>query len=472
MNTHNLILNVDSYKASHYLQYPPGTQYVSSYVESRGGPFDASLFFGLQAFIKEYLLTPITANDIAEAESLLREHGVPFNRAGWEYILRVHRGYLPLVIEAVPEGTMIPTSNVMLQVTNTDSNCEWLTSYIETALLRAIWYPTTVATISHAVRQVIGRYLAETSDSTDSLPFKLHDFGARGVSSLESAALGGLAHLVNFHGTDTVSALIAARRYYGEHMAGFSIPAAEHSTMTAWGKDREAQAYENMLNRFAGPNQMVAVVSDSYDLWNALENIWGDRLRDRVKQNGGTVVIRPDSGDPEEVVVRTLEILMERFGYQQTHSGYRLLPDYIRVIQGDGVNLESIGAILEAMKQRGLSADNVAFGMGGALLQKLNRDTLRFAMKANAICIDNQWSDIWKDPVTDSGKRSKRGRLALIHDHDGYATVRLEELGDRKNLLRPVYRNGELLIDDSFCQVRQRATITPRFGAQYPLEVS
>lgn len=211
MNTHNLILNVDSYKASHYLQYPPGTQYVSSYVESRGGPFDASLFFGLQAFIKEYLLTPITANDIAEAESLLREHGVPFNRAGWEYILRVHRGYLPLVIEAVPEGTMIPTSNVMLQVTNTDSNCEWLTSYIETALLRAIWYPTTVATISHAVRQVIGRYLAETSDSTDSLPFKLHDFGARGVSSLESAALGGLAHLVNFHGTDTVSALIAAR---------------------------------------------------------------------------------------------------------------------------------------------------------------------------------------------------------------------------------------------------------------------
>ena len=190
---------------------------------------------------------------------------------------------------------------------------------------------------------------------------------------------------------------------------------------------------------------------------NALENIWGDRLRDRVKQNGGTVVIRPDSGDPEEVVVRTLEILMERFGFQQTHSGYRLLPDYIRVIQGDGVNLESIGAILEAMKQRGLSADNVAFGMGGALWQKLNRDTLRFAMKANAICIDNQWSDIWKDPVTDSGKRSKRGRLALIHDHDGYATVRLVDLGDRKNLLRPVYRNGELLIDDSFCQVRQRA---------------
>lgn len=460
MNTHNLILNVDSYKASHYLQYPPGTQYVSSYVESRGGPFDASLFFGLQAFIKEYLLRPITANDIAEAESLLREHGVPFNRAGWEYILRVHRGHLPLLIEAAPEGTLIPTSNVMLQVTNTDSNCEWLTSYIETALLRAIWYPTTVATISHAARQVIGRYLAETADSTDSLPFKLHDFGARGVSSLESAALGGLAHLVNFHGTDTVSALIAARRYYGEHMAGFSIPAAEHSTMTAWGKDREAQAYENMLNRFSGPNQMVAVVSDSYDLWNALENIWGDQLREKVQDNGGTVVIRPDSGDPEKVVVRTLEILMDRFGHQQTHSGYRLLPDYIRVIQGDGVNLESIAAILEAMKQKGLSADNVAFGMGGALLQKLNRDTLRFAMKANAICIDNQWSDIWKDPVTDSGKRSKRGRLALVKEENSYATVRLEELGDAKNQLRPVYRNGELLVDDSFSQVRQRAEVT------------
>ncbi|MCU7843276.1 MAG: nicotinate phosphoribosyltransferase [Candidatus Thiodiazotropha sp. (ex Monitilora ramsayi)] len=456
MNSNNLILNTDSYKASHFLQYPPGTEYVSSYVESRGGRYSQTLFFGLQAFLKQYLTSPITRDDIDEAESLLTLHGLPFNRNGWNYILEQYGGYLPLSIEAVPEGSVIPTSNVMMQVVNTDSRVPWLTSYLETALLRAIWYPTTVATFSFQVRQLIKAYLEETAVSVDGLAFKLHDFGARGASSDETAALGGLAHLVNFQGTDTVAALIAARRWYGAEMAGFSIPAAEHSTITAWGEENEEAAYRNMLKQFAGEGRLVAVVSDSYDLWNALDNLWGGSLRKEVMRNGGTVVIRPDSGDPVKVVTKTIECLIRKFGAEQNAKGFWVLPDYIRVIQGDGISPDSIADILAAMKAKKLSAENIAFGMGAALLQKVNRDTLRFAMKASAICIEGQWRDVYKDPVTDPGKRSKAGRLALVEERGNLTTIRQESASDQ-NLLVEVFRNGELLQEWSFEQVRQRA---------------
>jgi nicotinamide phosphoribosyltransferase len=453
----NLILNSDSYKASHFLQYPPGTEYVSAYIESRGGRYPETLFFGLQAFIKQYLLSPITVNDIDEAEELLTAHGLPFNREGWNYILKQYGGYLPLSISAVPEGSVIPTGNIMLQIVNTDPFLPWLTSYVETALLRAIWYPTTVATFSYRVRELINRYLEETADSTESLAFKLHDFGARGASSRETAALGGLAHLVSFQGTDTVAALVAARRWYGADMAGFSIPAAEHSTITSWGEENEEAAYRNMLKQFAGEGRLLAVVSDSYDLWNSLENLWGESLREEVKNSGGTVVIRPDSGDPVEIVAESIERLMEKFGFRENSRGYRVLPDYIRVIQGDGVNPDSIADILAAMKARGLSAENIAFGMGAALLQKVNRDTQKFAMKASAICVNGEWRDVYKDPVTDPGKRSKAGRLALVEENGRLTTVRLEQAAKDRDRLTEVFRNGELLLDWSFEQIRDRA---------------
>ncbi len=412
--TNNLILNIDSYKASHYLQYPPKTEYVSSYIESRGGKYADGVFFGLQIFLKQYLSKPISAADIDKAEDILTQHGLPFCRENWLYILRQHNGYLPLKIQAVPEGYVIPTQNVLCQVINTDPRCSWLTSYMETAMLRAVWYPMTVATISWHCRQVIYHYLQKTADSTDGIDFKLHDFGARGVSSYESAAIGGLAHLVNFKGTDTVPALILARQCYGEEMAGFSIPAAEHSTMTAWGQDNEKAAYENMVDTFGGKDKLVAVVSDSYDLWHAVDTIWGEQLREKVENNGGTVVIRPDSGDPVRTTLEVIERLMDKFGYTLNSKGYRLLPPYIRVIQGDGIHAESLENILRTLKNNNISADNIAFGMGGALLQKLNRDSMRFAMKASYARVDGQWRDVFKDPVTDSGKRSKRGRLALI----------------------------------------------------------
>lgn len=453
----NLILNTDSYKMSHFAQYPQGAEYVSSYIESRGGVYPETVFFGLQAFVKEYLTCPISQADIDEADAVCTVHGVPFNREGWEYILNEYQGYLPLEIEAAPEGAVIPTGNVMVQVTNTDPKCAWLTSYIETALLRAVWYPTTVATVSRACRNIITRYMEETAESLDGLPFKLHDFGARGASSEEAAALGGAAHLVNFMGTDTLSGIMAARRYYNADMAGFSIPAAEHSTITSWGRDGETAAYANMIQQFGGEGRLVAVVSDSYDFWNAIDNIWGDELKEQVQQFGGTLVVRPDSGEPVEVVPEAIERLMAKFGYETNSKGYRVLPACVRLIQGDGICARSIDAILAAMKARGLSADNVAFGMGGELLQKINRDTQKFAMKASAICVNGEWRDVYKDPITDPGKRSKRGRLALINDEQGYRTVREDALGDQRNALVKVFRNGDALVDWTFDEVRERA---------------
>jgi len=241
---------------------------------------------------------------------------VPFNRDGWQHILERHDGYLPIEIQAVPEGTVLPVRNVLVQVMNTDPAVPWLTSYVETALLRAVWYPTTVATVSWQAKQIIKGYLEATANTLAGLPFKLHDFGARGASSEETAAIGGAAHLVNFMGSDTLSGVLAARRYYAEPMGAFSIPAAEHSTITAWGPEREREAYANMLEQFAGPDKPVAVVSDSYDLWHAIDNLWGRELRDAVIKSGGTLVVRPDSGNPVEVVTGVIERLMMWFGFE------------------------------------------------------------------------------------------------------------------------------------------------------------
>ena len=456
----NLILNTDSYKVSMFKQYPAGTTGVYSYIESRGGRYDETVFFGLQAFIKEYLLEPITQADIDIAEEILTAHGEPFNRAGWEYILRTHKGFLPLVIRAVPEGTVVPVKNVLATVENTDPECFWLTTYLETALLRAVWYGTTVATQSYTIKRVILDYLEKTGDPT-TIDFKLHDFGARGVSSIESAGIGGAAHLVNFMGSDTISGVLFAREYYNAGIAGFSIPAAEHSTITSWGRDGEVDAYRNMLTQFARPGTILAVVSDSYDIYNAASKLWGEELRQQVIDSGATVVIRPDSGDPVEVNRKLVEILGEKFGYTTNSKGFKVLNN-VRLIQGDGINELTVRSILGAFTAMGWSADNIAFGMGGALLQAVDRDTQKFAMKASSACIDDKWVDVQKDPITDSGKKSKAGRVTLWTNGTGEYVSSVDEpkqwadKGWTKALV-PVYWDGNLCKDYTFEEVRANA---------------
>ena len=454
----SIILNTDSYKCSMFLQMPQGTTGVYSYIESRGGRYDRTVFFGLQAFIKEYLLEPITQSDIDIADEILTAHGEPFNRAGWQYILDKHAGYLPVVIKAVPEGTVVPVKNVLATIENTDPECFWLTTWLETALLRAVWYGTTVATQSWKIKQVILDYLERTGDPT-TIDFKLHDFGARGVSSLESAGIGSAAHLVNFMGTDTISGVLFAREYYNAGIAGFSIPAAEHSTITSWGRDGEVDAYRNILNNFAKPGSIVAIVSDSYDIYNAVENLWGGELRQQVIDSGATVVIRPDSGDPVEVNRRLVEILGKKFGYTTNSKGFKVLNN-VRLIQGDGINELTVRCILGSFMAMGWSADNIAFGMGGALLQIVDRDTQKFAMKCSAAKINGEWVDVFKDPVTDRVKTSKKGRVTLWTSGGEFQTSVEQPKGwtDKGTewtiALQPVFENGVLLRDYTFEQVR------------------
>lgn len=456
----NIILDTDSYKASHWKQYPTDTQKVFSYVESRGGIHSETMFFGLQAWLKEYLSKPFTLADIQEAKEIFEAHGEPFNEYGWTSMWKKYGGYLPVRIRAIQEGTVVPVSNVLVTVENTDANFPWITSYIETALLRSVWYPTTVATTSRAIRKNIKAFLDNTADSSEGLPFKLHDFGARGVSSKESAGIGGMAHLATgAMGTDTVESLLYARKYYNADMPAYSIPAAEHSTITVWGKGKELDAYRNMLKQYAGPGKILAVVSDSYDIYNAVEKIWGEELRQEVIDSGATVVIRPDSGNPPEVVLKTLRILDSKFGSTTNSKGYKEL-NYVKVIQGDGINEQSINDILTLATSSGYSADNIAFGMGGALLQQVNRDTQKFAMKASAAMVGNKWVDVFKDPVTDTGKRSKRGRITLVKDdNNNFRTVPLNAVGDQVELLEDVFENGKLLRDMTFAQVRKNAKL-------------
>ncbi|MCS6808712.1 MAG: nicotinate phosphoribosyltransferase [Bacteroidota bacterium] len=456
----NIILLTDSYKVSHYKQYPPKTTTIYSYFESRGGMFDNVVFFGLQYYLREYLAGQVVTRDrINEAALLYEQHfGNPhlFNRAGWEYILQRHNGRLPVRIKAVPEGSSIPTHNVLMTIENTDPACYWLTNFLETLLVQ-VWYGCTVATQSREIKRLISQFLHETGDPL-LIDFKLHDFGFRGVSSVESAGIGGAAHLVNFMGTDTVAALTFIREYYNTQQCyGFSIPAAEHSTITSWGREREVDAYRNMLIQY--PEGLVACVSDSYDIFHACDVLWGEILHDDVLQRKGTLVVRPDSGNPVEVVVQVLEILGRRFGTETNNKGFRVLHPNIRVIQGDGVDYTSIREILSAMKHHGWSADNVAFGMGGALLQKLNRDTQKFAFKCSAAVVDGEERAVYKQPVTDSGKVSKRGRLKLIRtENNSFATV--PQHAEGADILQTVFENGFIRKQYSFDDVKRNAALT------------
>lgn len=441
----------DSYKVSHWKQYPPNTEYIYSYLEARNGEtntqFPNVLFFGLQYYLKKYLEgIVVTSEHIKEAEEYFSQHfsSLIFNKEGWEYIINKHGGKLPVSIKAVPEGTIVPRGNVLVTVENTDPKCFWLTNYLETLLVQ-IWYACTVATQSYEMKKIITKYLELTGDLS-LVDFKLHDFGYRGVSSVETAGIGGCAHLVNFKGTDTMAALEVAKKYYNCPMAGFSIPAAEHSTIISWGKDKEREAYANMLEQY--PTGLVAVVSDSYDISNACSHIWGEELKDKVLTRDGVLVVRPDSGIPHVTVPLVLSLLGKKFGYETNNKGYFTLNPKVRVIQGDGIDINSLEKILAAMHEFGWSADNIAFGSGGGLLQKLNRDTCSFAFKCSAITVDGKENNVFKKPATDPTKVSKAGRLKLVNNK----TVNIADPGE--DSLVEVFRNGNILKEYTLDEIR------------------
>jgi len=522
LGANNILLLTDSYKVTHWVQYPRGTRTIYSYFESRGGKHVEVVHFGLQYFLKRYLCgVVVTPEKIAEAEMMYSAHfgpGSVFPRDKWMYIVEHHGGKLPIHIRAPAEGTVIPYKNVLMTVENTDPKCFWLTNFLETLLVQ-VWYPTTVASNSRAQMKVIKRYLMDTADK---LPtgdygefFKLHDFGFRGVSSVETSALGAAAHLVNFRGTDTISGLVLARDFYaaggGEKpgaVAGYSIPASEHSTITSWGKEGELDAFENMLVKF--PSGLVACVSDSFDIYKACgPEMWG-KLKTKIINrpadalgNPGRLVIRPDSGDPKTVDLAILEILGETFGKRKNSKGYWVLDDHVRIIQGDGIKYETLVEILEHLKQAGWSAENIGFGSGGGLLQKLNRDTQKFAFKCSFIeYVDAAGQvltrDVYKSPIDSPMKKSKKGRLTLhkldgsegpivqeflkgndetveyvkntcLSDQHGWVTMQNGAGDPKTDLLQDVFLNGELVTEYSYSDIRKRAEVSDEEAASFDL---
>lgn len=465
MTDFNICLATDSYKIWHWKAYMPNTENNYGYLEARKwAQFNETVFFGLQYILKKYLEgRVVTAEKIQEAKELMDRHLTAgyFNEEGWAYILQRYNGRLPVTIKAVPEGTVVPVGNALMTVelTQNDPKLCWLTNFLE-SLLMHVWYPCTVATLSRALKQLIKGYMDRTCNAeSHDLNFKMQDFGFRGVSSYESAQIGGAAYLTQFNGTDNIPALSIPRDYYGyNYMPGFSVAATEHSIMTARGEEGEWDVLENIFK--VTPKGILSLVIDSYDYERFIETC-GTKYKDLILSRDGVTVFRPDSGDPVSTTLRCLDLLDKCFGSQINSKGYRVLNNQVRLLWGDGIDYDGIRDILSSMTTEGWSTDCMAcFGMGGGLLQKVNRDTQRMAFKSSAQFYDGAWHDVWKKPK-DLSKASKRGRLSLILEKGEFKTIRQEELPKgAEDLLKPVYINGDLVREQSWSMVTHRCSVT------------
>jgi nicotinamide phosphoribosyltransferase len=343
-----------------------------------------------------------------------------------------------------------------MTITSTDPKCFWLVNWAETLLMK-IWYPITVATKSYYIKGMMKQYWEKSSDNIAGLDFAYHNFGDRGSSSVEAAAIGGMAHLTSFAGTDNFNATAYLKEYYGSSH-GFSIPATEHSTITSWGRHSELCAIDNYVETYKD-SPIIACVMDSYNIYDAVSYVTSGAMKKRIESKDYPVfVIRPDSGEPIEVIEKLIQI-MERneVSFKVNSKGFRVWDKY-RIIWGDGINQDKIDAILFLVVNRmGYAADNFAFGSGGDLMQKVNRDTCKFAIKCSAALVEGYWRNVWKDPVTDSGKKSKKGILTLYKTSTGkYVTKELSDEFAGVEQLWKVYENGKLLIDDSFVNIINR----------------
>ncbi len=471
MTKENIILLADAYKYSHHKLYIPGTEYIYSYLESRGGKFEETVFYGLQYLLMEYLQgAVITKEKIDEAEATLLEvfgRNDIFDRSKFEYIIEKHGGRLPVRIKAVPEGTVTSVKNVLMTIENTDPNCFWLTNFLETLLMQ-VWYPCTVATLSREIKKVVTQYYSSTAsaDSFAGIDYVLNDFGFRGASSVESAGWGGSAHLINFAGSDTLIASTYAKRYYNAPVApGVSIPATEHSIVTLLGEAGELEIFRHVLDTF--PTGIIACVSDSFNILRACKEYWGTELKQQILNRKGTLVIRPDSGDAVQTLLKVFEILMQEFGFTLNEKGYKVLPPQVRVIQGDGISYSSIPAIYEALKNAGISAENLVLGMGGALLQRVNRDTQEYALKCSYAQVNGKEINVQKNPLEldangntrVSFKKSKYGKQVLVKENGVFKSYTQSEAPQLPDELVTVFENGEIKKQYTFDEIKKRAIL-------------
>ena len=453
----NILLDCDSYKASHFAFLEEGTTVTRGYIEARvGAKYDNVKIFGIQGFNKRYMMKPITQFMIDQADWFLTNHGEPFNREGWEYVLNEHNGFIPVTIKSAEEGTYIPIGCPYATVENTDKNplAAWCAPYIETKLMRT-WAPIAVATQSNAVRELILDYLNKTGNP-DLIDYKMVDFGARGVSSKETAEILGAAHLTSFRSTDNLMGIAYGMTYYNsKELLGESIPASEHSVTTARGKEGELQFYLDIVERFLGEGKMVSVVGDTYDLDKMLDML-GTKIKPHLLKKGGTWVVRPDSGDPVLQVMATIRKLDQYFGSEMNDKGYKVLHPSVRIIQGDGVDYAMIHRILVALETAHYSADNITFGSGGWLLQSLNRDTNRTAMKTSYVEVGDRKLEVRKEVKTDPTKASKAGRVTtVLRDGKKICVKEGDMIEGDIDLLKPTYSDGKILNEIAFAKVRE-----------------
>jgi nicotinamide phosphoribosyltransferase len=470
------LILTDGYKYSHPPLYPDGMTNMMSYFEARkGADFPFIIFFGLQYQLLRYLKgTVITKENSKYIKALLADYfgnDKIYQEELVDYIIEHHDGKLPIRIKALPEGSVVPIGTPLMTVESTDEKCAWMVNFIE-GLLSHLWASCTVATASRANKNAILKALIESSDldfpTLNSMAlFKLHDFGFRGVTCVEQAEVCGSAHLINFMGTDTMPALKFLMDYYGAEKPAFSIPATEHSTTTTHKFDGEKSFIGRVLEKY--PEGYVAMVMDSYDAKTFVKD-YAASYKDQILSRNGTVIFRPDSGNPEVMSVQVCQWLDEVFGSTTNSKGFKVLDSHVRMIYGDGIDCVSLPKILAAVLKAGYSAENLAFGSGGGLLQKFTRDTMRMAFKACWCQVGDESRDVYKQPSSDSSKGSKKGRLAVVESQNSpyeialrpffpntwYETVTEDQLNGRKNVLETVFENGVITKYVTLNEIRKR----------------
>jgi len=497
MNRFPATLLCDFYKISHREQYPDKTQFVYSTWTPRGNTHhlstDKVIAFGFQAFIKEYLIDYFNENffyreldDVLDEYEMYIKYTLGVENPDSSHIEKLWKlEYLPIKIKALPEGMAVPIRVPMLTIENTHPDFFWLTNYFETLMSCELWMPSTSATISKEYRSILEKYAKLTGADPDLIQFQAHDFSMRGCVGLEAAKLVGSGHLTSFTGTDNIPAIGFMEYYYNadisEELVGCSIPATEHSVMCAGGKEDEYKTYERLITKIY-PTGMISIVSDTWDLWNTLTNII-PKLKDKILARDGKVVIRPDSGDPVDIICGlntkhvdtstpnvfddnqtpedkgVIELLWDVFGGTVNEKGYKVLDPHIGAIYGDAITLQRAEAILERLKYKGFSSDNIVFGVGSYTYQYNTRDTFGFALKSTACIIDDKEYKIFKDPVTDSGtKKSQYGKVAVVEIDsklqyvDGLSWNEVVQ-GDK---LQEIFKDGELLVNVSLHEIRER----------------
>lgn len=462
----NRVMMADSYKYSHVKQYPKNTTAMFDYAEARSGKvYDVTVFNGLQPKLKKFFITPIQQWEVDEAYMYAQAHGVDFAIEGWDYIVQTLGGNMPVEIRAVAEGSVIPVKNALFTVKSTDENVFWSASWFETVLM-TVWYPCNVATRSYYVRKMLMKYAELTMDNPF-VDFQYHNFGARGSTNPEAVLDGGMAHLITgFMGSDAFSAMRSARTAYNvEDIASImqSINASEHSSVTAWTRINEMDMILNHIEENKG-KAIIACVMDSYDYFNAVRQVCreGGVFQEKINSPEYPVfVMRPDSGDPKEILNGTLDIMeSSNVPFVRNDKGYKVF-NKMRIIWGDGINMESMRIMLDIMVKRGYSTENIAFGSGGWLMQQHDRDTQGWAVKCSEITLeDGTKVDVYKDPITAPNKKSKKGEITLYYNKETktYFTDRINmDFESSIDVLDIIYRNGKMVKEYTLAEARVNA---------------